>query len=179
MTTQRTPEDAKYWLDEAEQRLNDARRYVPKENARIRCEQAHYAAEFAIKGVIIATGESFATTHDIIKLLGFPGLPPVRREASTPRSSGLMPPTLQEDHDSRASSGVAGPEFDALGRPGSLQKLDSAPQLVEVLRLDGGDTRLHRRVGVTGQLPSRSPVRVVERCPELQQMRRFRGDLRP
>ena len=69
MTTQRTPEDAKYWLDEAEQHLNDARRYVPKENARIRCEQAHYAAEFAIKGVIIATGESFATTHDIIKLL--------------------------------------------------------------------------------------------------------------
>ena len=68
MTTQRTPEDAKYWLDEAEQRLNDARRYVPKENARIRCEQAHYAAEFAIKGVIIATGESFATTHDIIKV---------------------------------------------------------------------------------------------------------------
>ena len=69
MTTQRTPEDAKYWLDEAEQRLNDARRYVPKENARIRCEQAHFAAEFAIKGVIIATGESFATTHDIIQLL--------------------------------------------------------------------------------------------------------------
>ena len=69
MSRQRTPEDAKYWLDEAEQRLEHARGYVPGRNARILCEQAHYAAEFSIKAVIIANGHSFVTSHDIKELL--------------------------------------------------------------------------------------------------------------
>ena len=69
MSRRRTPEDAKYWLDEAEERLEHARGYVAGRNARILCEQAHYAAEFAIKGLIIAAGHSFVTTHDIKELL--------------------------------------------------------------------------------------------------------------
>jgi HEPN domain-containing protein len=69
MSRQRTPEDAKYWLDEADQRLEHARGYVPERNARILCEQAHYAAEFSIKAVIIANGRSFVTSHDIRELI--------------------------------------------------------------------------------------------------------------
>ena len=69
MTRERSPEDARYWLREAEKRLEHARGYVPDNDTRILCEQAHYAAEFAIKAVIIAHGRNFATTHDIEGLL--------------------------------------------------------------------------------------------------------------
>ena len=69
MTRQRKPEDGRYWLREAEKRLEHARRYVPDSDTRILCEQAHYAAEFAIKAVIIAHGRNFTTTHDIDELL--------------------------------------------------------------------------------------------------------------
>ena len=67
--SQRSPEDANYWINEAEERLDHARGYVSGKNARILCEQAHYAAEFAIKALIIANGCSFATNHDIKGLL--------------------------------------------------------------------------------------------------------------
>ena len=42
---------------------------MPERNARILCEQAHYAAEFSIKAVIIANGRSFVTSHDIRELI--------------------------------------------------------------------------------------------------------------
>ena len=54
MTGTRAPEDARYWLNEAKERLEDARTRagVPGSSVRVRCEQAHYASEFALKGVI-------------------------------------------------------------------------------------------------------------------------------
>ncbi len=84
MIRQRKPEDARYWLREAEKRLEHARWYVPDTDTRILCEQAHYAAEFAIKAVIIAHGRSFATTHDIDELL------------ETARDAGETIPTVVE-----------------------------------------------------------------------------------
>ena len=47
----------------------DAAQRGPDRDRRVQCEQAHYAAEFAIKGVIIAHGADFETTHDIGALL--------------------------------------------------------------------------------------------------------------
>ena len=64
-----TREDARHWLQEAEERLAHAGRYIPGENPKILCEQAAYAAEFAIKGVLIAKGVDFDWTHDIRELL--------------------------------------------------------------------------------------------------------------
>ncbi len=46
---------------------------MPGSSVRVRCEQAHYASEFALKGVIIARGRSFATTHNIQELLDTAG----------------------------------------------------------------------------------------------------------
>lgn len=69
MTRQRSPEDAKYWLNEADERLDHARGYSAGSSARIYCEQAHYAAEFAIKALIISKGGTFATSHNINALL--------------------------------------------------------------------------------------------------------------
>ena len=67
--TERTPDDARHWLAEAEMRLEHARGYVPGGNARIFTEQAHYAAEFSLKAVIVSRGGIFATTHNIQELL--------------------------------------------------------------------------------------------------------------
>jgi len=69
MSRLRSPDDAQYWLREANERLEHARGYVAGKSARILCEQAHYAAEFSIKVVIIAHGHSFATSHNIQELL--------------------------------------------------------------------------------------------------------------
>ena len=67
--TERTPDDARHWLAEAEMRLEHARGYVPGGNARIFTEQAHYAAEFSLKAVIVSRGGIFAPTHNIQELL--------------------------------------------------------------------------------------------------------------
>ena len=69
MTKQREPEDALLWLGEAEARLNHAKGYAGGRDARIYCEQAHYAAEMAIKGLIIARKGEFTFTHDVAILL--------------------------------------------------------------------------------------------------------------
>lgn len=69
MTRSRSPEDAEYWLSQAAERLEHARGYDAGRNARIYCEQAHYAAEFSIKAVIISRGGSFATSHNIKELV--------------------------------------------------------------------------------------------------------------
>ena len=37
--SQRSPEDANYWINEAEERLDHARGYVSGKNARILCER--------------------------------------------------------------------------------------------------------------------------------------------
>ena len=68
MTSTRRPEAARRWLEEARERLDHARRYKDG-SRRILCEQAHYAAEYAIKSVIIAHGYRFPTVHDIGLLL--------------------------------------------------------------------------------------------------------------
>ena len=69
MTAQRKREAARYWLDQAHRRLRDAAQRGRDRDRRVQCEQAHYAAEFAVKGVIIAHGADFETTHDIDALL--------------------------------------------------------------------------------------------------------------
>ena len=48
--------------------LEHARGYVPGGNARIFTEQAHYAAEFSLKAVIVSRGGTFSTTHNIQEL---------------------------------------------------------------------------------------------------------------
>ena len=65
LTRQRSPEVARYWRDEAEQPLQHAEGTCPEKARGILCEPPHYAAEFATKGVIIANGRTFASTHDI------------------------------------------------------------------------------------------------------------------
>ena len=50
-------------------RLEHARGYVPGGNARIFTEQAHYAAEFSLKAVIVSRGGTFAFIHNIQELL--------------------------------------------------------------------------------------------------------------
>ena len=62
--TERTPDDARYWLVEAEMRLEQRAGIRPGGNARIFTEQAHYAAEFFLKAVIVSRGGTFATTHN-------------------------------------------------------------------------------------------------------------------
>ena len=69
MTAQRRREAARYWLDQAHRRLRDAAQRGPDRDRRVQCEQAHYAAEFAVKAVIIAHGAEFETTHDVDALL--------------------------------------------------------------------------------------------------------------
>lgn len=69
MTAQREREAARYWLNQAHRRLRDAAQRGPDRDRRVQCEQAHYAAEFAVKGVIIAHGADVETTHDINALL--------------------------------------------------------------------------------------------------------------
>ena len=69
MTAPRKRKAARYWLDHAHRRLRDAAQRGPDRDRRVQCEQAHYAAEFAVKGVIIAHGADFETTHDIDALL--------------------------------------------------------------------------------------------------------------
>ena len=104
MTKSRSREDAKYWLRQADERLEQARGYVAGGNARIYCEQAHYAAEFSIKAVIISRGESFATTHNIKELVDTaracpPGqAPESRRRPSTGRRRRGCPPKGYPPH---------------------------------------------------------------------------------
>ena len=69
MTRKGNPEDARLWIAEAEKRLEHAKDYIPRRDRRIFCEQAHYAAEFAIKGLIVAGNGEFQFTHDIGVLL--------------------------------------------------------------------------------------------------------------
>ena len=69
MSAGRKPDSARYWLDQAHRRLRDAAQRGPDRDRRVQCEQAHYAAEFAVKGVVIAHGADFDTTHDIGALL--------------------------------------------------------------------------------------------------------------
>ncbi len=69
MSAGRKPDSARYWLDQAHRRLRDAAQRGPDRDRRVQCEQAHYAAEFAVKGVVIARGTDFDTTHDIGALL--------------------------------------------------------------------------------------------------------------
>ena len=69
MTARRKREAARYWLNQAHRRLRDAAQRGPGRDRRVQCEQVHYAAEFAVKGVIIAHGADFETTHDISALL--------------------------------------------------------------------------------------------------------------
>lgn len=69
MTAPRKREAARYWLKQAHRRLRDAAQRGPDRDRRVQCEQAHYAAEFAVKGLIIAHGADFETTHDINALL--------------------------------------------------------------------------------------------------------------
>ncbi len=70
MSAERKPDSARYWLDQAHRRLRDAAQRGPDRDRRVQCEQAHYAAEFAVKGVVIAHGADLDTTHDIGALLG-------------------------------------------------------------------------------------------------------------
>ena len=103
MTGTRAPEDARYWLNEAKERLEDARTRagVPGSSVRVRCEQAHYACEFALKGVIIARGRSFATTHNIQELL------------DTARAAGeAVPAGVEEAEGLTTYSGAGRYEFD-------------------------------------------------------------------
>ena len=53
MSVEHTPEDAQLWIEEAQARLEHAEQHVQNRDGRIYCEQAHYAAEMAIKAVII------------------------------------------------------------------------------------------------------------------------------
>ena len=69
MTRKGNPEDARLWIAEAEKRLEHAKDYISRRDRRIFCEQAHYAAEFAIKGLIVAGNGEFQFTHDIGVLL--------------------------------------------------------------------------------------------------------------
>ncbi|MCY4073830.1 MAG: HEPN domain-containing protein [Acidobacteria bacterium] len=101
MTRQRTPEDARFWLREADERLTHAGRYVADENPKILCEQAAYAAEFAIKGVIVARGVNFRFTHDIRALLE------EAREAGE-----RIPPELERAKQLTAYGGAGRYEFD-------------------------------------------------------------------
>jgi HEPN domain-containing protein len=108
MTRQRTPEDARFWLREADERLTHAGRYVADENPKILCEQAAYAAEFAIKGVIVARGVSFSFTHDVRALLE------EAREAGE-----RIPPELERAKQLSAFGGAGRYEFD--GDPGAAR----------------------------------------------------------
>lgn len=69
MSVEHVPDDARLWIEEAQARLKHARERVSGGDGRIYCEQAHYAAEMSIKGVIIANNHKFSWTHDISVLL--------------------------------------------------------------------------------------------------------------
>ena len=69
MSVEHTPEDAQLWIEEAQARLEHAEQHVQNRDGRIYCEQAHYAAEMAIKAVIILNKHEFSYTHDIGTLL--------------------------------------------------------------------------------------------------------------
>ena len=69
MSAKYAPEDTRLWIEEAQARLNHAEQHVEGRDGRIYCEQAHYAAEMAIKAVIIANKQDFSYTHDISILL--------------------------------------------------------------------------------------------------------------
>ena len=69
MSAQRRRELARLWLSKAQQRLTDARTATAERDNQILCEQAHYAAEMAIKSVIIARGHKFPNVHEVQELL--------------------------------------------------------------------------------------------------------------
>ena len=69
MNTEYAAEDGRLWIEEAQARLAHAEQHVPNRDGRIYCEQAHYAAEMAVKGLIVTNEHEFTHTHDIGVLL--------------------------------------------------------------------------------------------------------------
>ena len=127
MTAHRQPEDALYWLHEADERLDHAiTRYAPDRNCRILCEQAHYAAEFSIKGVVIAHGRTFASSHDIRQLLETVSDAGVTVPAEVQHATGLTPyaGTGRYDFD-------RDPQLSHVGETEYREAVDSATRTVE------------------------------------------------
>lgn len=129
MTRQRRPEDARYWLEQADERLEHARGYAAGRSARILCEQAHYAAEFAVKGVIIARGSSFSTIHDIRALLQAAREAGETIPAAVERATGLSTYSGSGRYDFDRN-----PEFGPVGRAEYDRAVESASAVVEWAR---------------------------------------------
>ena len=109
MSAERKPDSARYWLDKRTAASGDAAQRGPDRDRRVQCEQAHYAAEFAVKGVVIAHGTDFDTTHDIGALL------------DTSRAAGENIP--HEVEESAALSTYAGSgRYDFDNRPGTRRR---------------------------------------------------------
>lgn len=62
-------EQAATWLEHADARLTEAKDHKEGRPYRFRCEDALYAAEHALTGVIVAMEEDYPITHDIRTLL--------------------------------------------------------------------------------------------------------------